>query len=93
MVSWDRTFPTGWRHVAAVKESGRLKLYVDGRPVALSAPSYPGEYDLSNERPLRIGAGPHEHFSGLMSDVRVYRRALEEREIGRLVEAPGAAAV
>jgi hypothetical protein len=91
MVSWDRTFPPGWRHVAAVKESGRLKLYVDGRPVALSAPSHPGEYDLSNERPLRIGAGPHEHFSGLMSDVRVYRRALEEREIGRLVEAPGAA--
>ena len=90
MVSWDVTFPSRWHHVAAVKEAGRLKLYVDGRIVALSARSHPSDYDLSNDRPLRIGAGPHEHFKGLMSDVRIYRRALEEREIAALVAARGA---
>jgi hypothetical protein len=84
MVSWDRTFPGGWHHVAAVKASGRLTLYVDGRLVALSAPAHPGDYDLSSGAPLRIGAGPHEHFNGLLSDVRLYRRALDDREIGSL---------
>lgn len=91
MVSWDHTFPTGWHHVAAIKEAGRLKLYVDGRIVALSAASHPSDYDLSNDSPLRIGAGPHEQFRGLMSDVRLYRRALDERAIGSLVAARGVA--
>jgi hypothetical protein len=84
MVSWDQTFPGGWHHVAAVKEAGRLRLFVDGRVVALSAPAHPFDYDLSTSHPLRIGAGPHEHFNGLISDVRVYGRALDDGEIGRL---------
>jgi hypothetical protein len=90
MASWDNAFPSGWHHVAAVKESGRLKLYVDGNAVAWSAPFHAADYDLSADRPLRIGAGPHEHLSGFLSDVRVYRRALGVREIGRLVDARGA---
>lgn len=28
----DRAFPTGWHHVAAVREAKRLRLFVDGSP-------------------------------------------------------------
>ena len=93
MVSWDQHLPHGLAPRRG-RQGGGAAQAVRRRAAPSPSPrrSYPGDYDLSNERPLRIGAGPHEHFDGLMSDVRVYRRALEDREIGRLVEAPGAAA-
>src|SRR5690606_31254587 len=33
-VSYDRDLGTGWKHLAAVRERGRLKLYIDGKLVA-----------------------------------------------------------
>jgi hypothetical protein len=89
LATWDRTFPAGWHHVAAVKRAGRLALYVDGRTVAWSEPFHAGEYDLSTDRPLQIGFGAYEHFHGLLSDVRLYRRALDEAEIGQLAAGRG----
>ena len=38
-------------------------------------------YDLSNDQPLLIGFGAHDYFNGLMSDLRLYNRALTEPEI------------
>jgi hypothetical protein len=84
MATWDQTLPGGWHHVAAVKDGGRLKLYVDGVAVAWSAPFHRADYDLSNEQPLQIGFGAYEFFSGLLSDVRVYRGALAPHEVARL---------
>jgi hypothetical protein len=84
MATWDRTFPPGWHHVAAVKGRERLELFVDGSRVATSSPLNPTDYDLGSDQPLRIGFGPHEHFRGRLSDVRIYRRALDGRDIRSL---------
>jgi len=80
-VTYDRELPSGWRHIAAVKAGGLLKLYVDGRCVAGSSPFDPADYDLSTKSPLRIGFGQHDYFNGRMRDLRLYRRALGKEEI------------
>ena len=72
--TYDRELAPGWRHVAAVKAGGPLKLYVDGQCVATSSQFDPAEYDLSNPSPLRIGFGQHDYFNGRMRDLRLYRR-------------------
>lgn len=84
-VTLDRPLPPGWRHLAAVREGGRLDLYVDGVRVA-SSTSAPGSppLDLTNPAPLRIGLGAYDHFRGSLSDLRLYGRALAPEEITRL---------
>ena len=82
-----RQFTRCSRHVAAVKDGGRLKLYVDGAAVAWSAPFHPGDYDLTTDQPLRIGAGAYDAFDGLLSDVRVYRGALAPHDVAELARA------
>jgi len=85
VATWDQRLPGGWRHVAAVKDRRQLQLYVDGRRVAVS--SLPAQdWDLTSDQPLRIGFGAYEHFDGLMSDVRLYNRALAAEEIGTLAK-------
>jgi hypothetical protein len=81
MASSDRALASGWRHLAAVREGGRLRLYIDGRSVAESSAFSPGDYDLRNDQPLRIGFGVGHPFRGAMRDLRLYRRALTPREI------------
>jgi hypothetical protein len=83
-VTYDRELPPGWRHVAAVRDGGRLRLYVDGRRVAESAPFDPGKFDLSSGQPLRIGAGPGDRFRGRISDVRLYGGALGDEDMAAL---------
>src|SRR5262249_12104400 len=67
------------------------KLYVDGHLTAVSTWFDGADYDLSNDRPLRIGAGANDSFAGLMSDLRLYDRALGPSELARLatVDATG----
>jgi hypothetical protein len=83
-VTLDRELQPGWRHLAAVKAGGQLKLYVDGECVATSAPFDPERYDLSNSAALKIGFGQHDYFKGRMKDLRIYNRALTGDEIGSL---------
>lgn len=82
----DRELAPGWRHVAAVRLGGLLKLYVDGRCVARSSQFRPEDYDLTNRAPLRIGFGQHDCFRGAMRDLRLYHRALTDEEIAALGE-------
>ena len=86
-VTHDRELAPGWRHIAAVKAGGLLKLYVDGQCAAQSSRFNPAEYDLSTPSPLRIGFGQHDYFNGRMKDLRLYRRALGEAEISSLISA------
>ena len=86
-VSFDDELAPGWRHLAAVREGGRLKLYVDGRLSAESSPFEPSDYDVSTNRPLRIGFGQTDYFHGKISDVRAYSRALTVDEVGTLFAA------
>jgi hypothetical protein len=83
MATWDARFPTGWHHITAVKSGGELKLSVDGRQVAKSASFDSHAYDIGGN-PFVIGSGAHSPFSGLISDLRVYRRAVDGEEISLL---------
>jgi hypothetical protein len=85
--SFDKDLGAGWKHVAAVRKGGRLALYIDGNLVAESDEFEPGDYDLSIDRPLRIGFGQSEYFDGRMADVRLYKGALNEGAIDELSEA------
>jgi Concanavalin A-like lectin/glucanases superfamily len=84
MATWDSRFPDGWRHVAAVRDGGILRLYLDGRAVAVSTPFDAADYDLSNNQPLTIGFGVNDYFAGFMSDLRLYDRALGHSDVARL---------
>jgi hypothetical protein len=86
LATYDRELPAGWRHIAAVRAGERLRLYVDGRRVAESTPLEPSKFDLSTDAPLVIGGGSGDFFKGRMRDVRLYRRALGETELARLLE-------
>jgi len=84
-VSHDHALRDGWRHVAAVRAEGALRLYVDGELVGMR--SLEGDaFDLGNDRPLTIGFGAHDHFQGFMNNVRIYDRALREEEVTALAD-------
>jgi len=83
-VTADTSLPDGWHHIAAVRDTDRLKLYVDGKSVATSATFTASEFNLSSQRPLKIGFGAQDHFYGRMADVRIYRGALSMEEIQTL---------
>jgi hypothetical protein len=82
--SYDDDLGPGWKHLAAIRESGSLKLYVDGKLVAKSSSFDPAEYDVSTDEPLHIGFGQTDYFSGKISNVRIYNKALTDVEIQRL---------
>ena len=46
--TYDRELSAGWHHIAAVRDSDRLRLYVDGEQVAESAAFDSAQYDLTN---------------------------------------------
>ena len=83
-VSHDRALAPGWRHLAAVKSGGTLKLYVDGVCVARTEPFDPAKYNLTNKQPLLVGFGSHDYFNGKMRDLRIYRRALGDADVQKL---------
>jgi sialidase-1 len=84
VASYDDDLGAGWKHLAAVRKGGNLELYVNGKLAAKSASFDPSEYDLSTDRPLRIGFGQTEYFAGRMADVRLYKAALSEARLQEL---------
>jgi hypothetical protein len=85
VASYDHDLGAGWKHIAAVRSETLLKLYIDGKLAAQSSSFDPAEYDLSTEKPLRIGFGQTEYFDGRMADVRLYNRALSDGQIQELM--------
>jgi hypothetical protein len=83
-VSFDDDIGTNWRHIVAVKQAGRLRLYLDGKRVGDSTRFDPATFDLANGKPLLIGFGGENYFSGNIRNVRLYNRALDAREVSRL---------
>ena len=81
VVSHDQELKHGWRHIAAVKSGGKLKLLIDGRQVSESNEFEAKSFDLSNDAPLRIGFGQYNYFKGSIKDVRLYRRAMTKSEV------------
>jgi hypothetical protein len=85
--TYDRELPAGWHHVAAIRGTDRLQLYVDGKLVSESARFATEKYDLTNRQPLRIGLGAQDHFRGDLADVRLYRGALSGEQVRELSKA------
>lgn len=84
VASYDDDLGSGWKHLVAMRDGGQLKLFVGGKLVARSSSFNPADYDISTDRPLRIGFGQTDYFAGKMSDVRLYNRALAEGQIQQL---------
>lgn len=76
----------GWHQLATVRGGGASRLYADGALIAESAYFNAADYDLSTEEPLRIACGQVCPFSGSLSDVRLYNRALSESEVAEVFE-------
>ncbi len=83
-VSFDDDLGSGWKHLTAIREGGRLKLYIDGKLVAGSSSFTASDYDITTDRPLRIGFGQNDYFSGRINHVRIYKNALTDTEIKKL---------
>ncbi len=84
--SSDRELPTGWRHLAAVREAKRLVLYIDGKQVAERSTGDAAALDVTNTAGLHNGAGAHDFFHGRLCDVRLYDGALGPNEVRALAE-------
>jgi hypothetical protein len=80
-VTHDHALAPGWRHLVLVRQGNQLRFYVDGNLLATSRKDVSGEYDISNDVPLRIGFGTGDFFNGWMKQVRLYDTALSEKEI------------
>ena len=80
--------PDRWQHVAVVYDGSRqasgVRVFVNGEPQKLRVLLDQLNQTFQTKQPLRIGAGggPGDHFRGLISDVRVYGRALPDEEVG-----------
>jgi hypothetical protein len=85
-VMWGNSLSPGWHHVAAVKSSDRLTLYVDGQRVAQSAAFDRAQFNLDAASPLRIGSGANDFFRGRLADLRLYGRALRADEVHDLAQ-------
>jgi len=83
-VTYDHALTPGWRHVAAVRDGDRLKLYIDGTLVSTSSKFDPTRFDLACQQPLRIGLGAHDFFNGSIRDFRIYTRALGPEDVALL---------
>ncbi|MCX5661063.1 MAG: LamG domain-containing protein [Planctomycetota bacterium] len=86
LASVDRALQPGWRHVAAVRKGGRVRLFVDGKPAAESRPLKDAKADLSNAQPLLLGFGAHDYFKGRMADVRLHGKALTAAEVAKVMK-------
>ncbi|TXT30865.1 MAG: Uncharacterized protein FD138_2242, partial [Planctomycetota bacterium] len=86
-VTHDRSLSPGWHRVTALRAGRELKLFVDGKRVATSAPFEPAQFDLSIDAPLRIGFGPTDSFNGRLRDVKLWNRSLSDDEVARMSQA------
>jgi streptogramin lyase len=75
-----------WYHVAAVKTSSTISIYVNG--VLEGSAGFAGFLD-SNEGDLLFGAHPRDgaHLNGLIDEVELYNRALTGAEIQTIFNA------
>jgi len=80
-ISSDHDAGPGWRHITAVRRSGRLELFLNGEMISSSDAFDSSKFDLSNRMPLKIGFGEMDYFTGKIREVRIFRRALTRKEI------------
>lgn len=74
-----------WHHIVAVRQGAVTILYIDGVKVK-EATSATGTKTTSNESPFKVGmqegtAGYSNQFNGLIDDLIIYKKALNQAEI------------
>ncbi|MEZ4985284.1 MAG: LamG-like jellyroll fold domain-containing protein [Saprospiraceae bacterium] len=82
-----------WQHVAVVRDDTRVFVYINGE--LQSSLGTASRINLEAEGPLYIGGsecigGIETPFSGMIDEVRVYNRALDDDEVAELYQAPDA---
>lgn len=80
-----------WHHVLVTRSGGNVRVYGDGK--FLQEQSTVGRIDLENEGNLVLGSSDCRRqnevpFNGVIDELRVYNRALNENEIRDLYLAP-----
>ncbi|MBU6240098.1 MAG: VCBS domain-containing protein, partial [Planctomycetes bacterium] len=79
--------PGQWYHMAIVRSSSTIAMYVDGVSRSVSSiGGGVGSYDFSAGSPIQIGAGfgSGAFVDGKMDDVRIYKRALSAGEVNAI---------
>ena len=84
IVSHENDIGGDWTHLTAVRRGAKLLLYVNGSLSASCTAPNDRLFDLSNTEPLLIGFGAQNYFTGAMSDLRLYDRALSDGEVKQL---------
>ena len=83
---WRMEKPGSWHHLACVYEGkGRHRFYVDGRP-GDGMSELQGPIDTRLSGAVIVGADPTGTgpVGGVLDDVRIYGRALSEKEVAEL---------
>jgi alpha-galactosidase len=95
---WQGTGPVAlqadqWQHVAVVCDGRDAILYVNG--IEKSRTPAPGPLAVNPNQNFKLGQGYHSgrYFHGMLSDARIYRKALSAVELGALVAGAGASAL
>jgi hypothetical protein len=71
-----------WQHIVAVKETNRIRLYVDGKPSQTAS----DPTTLTSKLGFSVGRNPayrERRFVGQLDEVAIYNRALTSKEIAR----------
>lgn len=80
-----------WQHLAIVREGGRVRLHLNGELISVF--STLERINVNNDGDLIIGDSDCKNatefpFNGLVDELRIYNRALNELEVRELYEAP-----
>ena len=90
-VTHDKALPSGWQHLIVSRTgnsdgSGTLRLLVNGKEVASQKFKDNSKYQLSNDKPFKVGAGQHDFFNGSIRDLRIYQGKLTLRQLRELTK-------
>nr|XP_033775700.1 adhesion G-protein coupled receptor V1 [Geotrypetes seraphini] len=82
-----------WLHVIITLEDGIIEFYFNGSPVPDGLKSLKGEALADGPGTIRVGAGVNggSRYTGVMQDVRLYKRKLNRAEISELHSTPAKA--
>ena len=74
-----------WTHVAATYDGNSMRIFKDGE--AVGSVSKTGSIDTNDAVAINIGRNPDGYgaFDGIIDEVRVYNRVLDENEIDALI--------
>lgn len=86
VVSHERDIGGEWTHLAGVRDGKKLKLYVNGKLAASSDLRDGPAFNLTNDKPMLIGFGAQNFFTGAMADVRLYDGVLDDKAIANFMK-------